>query len=102
MKAEKQRAILMMLGNAISVTGIRGGNKHTIRAHLEEVDGNYVLRVQARLILGDGIFVRDITPKQVMEWSANNMGDFFRGFLDWFFDEKKAAEKEAAKKKKAD
>ena len=102
MKRGNQRSILMMLENAITVTCNRGGNKHAIRAHLEELDGNYVLRVQARLILGDGIFSRDITPEQVMKWSTNNMGDFFRGFLDWFFDEKKAAEKEAAKKKKAD
>ena len=94
MKAEKQRAILMMLEHAITVTGDR--NMHRIRAHIEEVDGNYVLRVQSRLVSRNGIFIRDITPKQITDWSLNNMGNFFRGFLDWFLDEQKLAEKEKA------
>ena len=96
MKKEKQRAILMMLEYAITVTGARAGDMHRIRAHIEEVDGNYVLRVQNRLVSRNGIFIRDITPKQITDWSLNNMGNFFRGFLDWFFDEQKLAEKEKA------
>lgn len=92
MKKENQKAILMMLEQDINDTGIQG-SEHNVRAHLEEADGNYVLKVQVRLIVKDKIFTRDITPKQILEWSLNNMGDYFKGYLSWFYAEKKAAEK---------
>ena len=96
MEKEKEKAILMMLEYAIEITGLRTGDIHHIRAHIEEVDGNYVLRVKNRLVSRSGIFVRDVTTKQIMDWSLHNMGNFFRGFLDWFLNEQKIAEKEKA------
>lgn len=92
MKKENQKAILMMLEQDINDTGV-SGSKHNVRAHLEEVDENYVLKVQVRLLVKDKIFSCDITPKQVLDWSLNNMGDYFKGYLSWFYAKKTAAEK---------
>ena len=90
MKKENQKAILMMLEQDINDTGIPG-SRYNSRSNIEEINGEYVLRVQERLLLNDEILTRDITPKQVLKWSLDNMGDYFKGYLRWFNAEKKAA-----------
>lgn len=95
MKKENQKAILMLMEEPINSTGTPGST-YNARAHIEEIDGNYVLRVQERLIIRDEILTRDITPQMVLKWSLDNMGDYFGAYLKWFSEEKRAARKAAA------
>ena len=88
MKKENQKAILMLLEEPINSTGI-SGSAYNARAHIEEIEGSYVLRVQERLIVHDEILTRDITPQMVLKWSLENMGDYFGAYLKWFSEEKR-------------
>lgn len=86
MKAANQLAILKMLKHDIQVTSISGSH-YNDEAEIVKEMGGYVLKVSRPIITRDKTVLIEITPQQILKWSEDSDGDYFKAYTAAMHDE---------------
>lgn len=86
MKAANQLAILKMLRHDIQVTSISGSH-YNDEAEIVKGVGGYVLKVSRPIITREKTVLMEITPQQILKWSEDFDGDYFKAFTEAMHDE---------------
>jgi hypothetical protein len=81
MKAANQKAILKILERDIRTTSISGSH-YNDEAEIVKTMTGYVLKVSRPIITRDKTVLMEITPQQILKWSEEFDGDYFKAYTE--------------------